>query len=118
MGILDKLFQGGPRGIRHLEVFFEPEGIVAAIRAGGSSVSFASGTDAVVKKGVAQADATFHLDGALVRFAEEHEPEVTTVDKMDDDAWREFLNSRGHGSDWERWFASTRDGRWNVVYWK
>ncbi len=118
MGVLARLFHGTSGDIKHLEVFFEPGDIVAAALAGGSTVSFASGTDAVVVKGVAQADATFNLGGALVRFAQQHEPTVTTVDKMEDDAWHQFLNGRGYGTDWERWFASTRDGRWNVVYWK
>lgn len=118
MGTADGQFAAGSGGIKHMEVFFEPGGIVAAALAGGSTVGFLSGTEAVVKKAIAQADATFNLGGALVLFAETHAPAVASVDRMDDDAWRQFLNGRGRGTDWQRWFASTRDGRWNIVYWK
>jgi hypothetical protein len=104
--------------IKHLEVFLEPDGFMEAALAGGSMVSFTSGTNSVVNKGIAQADSTFNLGGALVRFAELHKPAVITVSKMENDAWKQFLDSRGYGTTWKRWFATTRVGRWNVVYWE
>ena len=104
--------------ITHVEVFFEPGALIASLRAHGSTVSFLGGADRVVQKSISDADVYQHLDGELVRHTKAHPPEVTTVDRMEHDAWQQFLNSRRPGSKWERWFATTRDGRWNVVLWR
>lgn len=104
--------------IVHVEVFLEPGGRLAALRAAGSTVAFMDGADRAIRKFVGEADSYFKFGGELVRFAEKHPLDFKWVDQMDDEGWLRFLNARGHGTNWERWYASTRDGRWNVAIWR
>ena len=108
----------GVRCIRSVEVFFEPGRVIAAALAGGSTVSILSDGD-VVNKQIDAADEALRLSGELKAYSADKSFKVKTVDEMDHDAWRRFLNGRAGGPDWDRFYQPTSQGRWNViVYWQ
>lgn len=109
MGLFSAFF-GGPKQIAHVAVFATDVGAAKTARSLGSIVQ------RVPPRTMFQtADSQLGLNGALVTYMADKPLEVEDAPEMSDADWKQFLNARFPGKQWNRWFGKTPNTIYSVV---
>jgi hypothetical protein len=98
----------------YVEIYVEPSGLMQTISSEGSVASQLL-SDELLANLIQGADRDLRLNEALVRHMRNIEPELLTVNEMNEAQWKGFLDSHFGNSQWARWHAKNGCNRYNII---